>query len=716
MRRENIDLSYKKTTADIVKKHFFPWQNTYKNIDLSHELINLVHSICLELVNEAKYVEAMYMPDVMDVNEEWLVYELYTTESVDNLKIDGIAFTEKLQKASSIDEFIAGPYDLYKEVSSESTTDTIIHIANYNFQKYILTPSLLRIDNALKLTRTNINIYNEETITINKYIDYNHRDIGLDVVPDLSTLSVTIDDIDTHYNLTVCDSKIEFNEELDLNGDGIISNYELMILDQIRGKSKYDLELEQWKTIMWADINNNGVIDENDYRYISMHVGSTIEEYKAFITLPANSIGQCVITYKPQTPKAKFIIPTEQIQKIIQETDTVGQLVDKITLDHATNIYYGINYTNNALYAITLYDNFDVKTYSRLNINTELQDHRLIDCALFNGYLFVLTKYEDKYYIISGDARLEYLEYIDHKATITLNNTYDIIGFYIDDSGSFYLYTSNRVIAIKAYRNKYVSINNKIYTNIKYNITDGNNKAVKILPWNIFNSFDAIAYNFGLTRPYGINNISMKKLIFDIWKHRTENNAIGINYGLKRALGFENTYNSYYEVGYKLPSVIDTTSVIKINNNIAQVTDNSSYKTLSTIEGDFKLYDDMTLIVPENIYDLYNEINISGMFYNLNGYTQPLDYDIVLKDKHTYPDIEIYTINDELYKQNSIYPYTEEDISDIISSMEEENPYILKNIIIDATPIHGARIPAKPILPIKFNPSVDTSNYKEIEL
>ena len=36
---------------------------------------------------------------------------------------------------------------------------------------------------------------------------------------------------------------------------------------------------------MWADINNNGVIDENDYRYISMHVGSTIEEYKAFITL-----------------------------------------------------------------------------------------------------------------------------------------------------------------------------------------------------------------------------------------------------------------------------------------------------------------------------------------------------------------------------------------------------------------------------------------------
>ena len=91
MRRENIDLSYKERSQEIIDNIYDPWQLPRKNRrDVVHSIANRVVSLTQELGSEINYVQNMFFPDMMDINEEWLVYEIKGEVNSSEIYLPGI--------------------------------------------------------------------------------------------------------------------------------------------------------------------------------------------------------------------------------------------------------------------------------------------------------------------------------------------------------------------------------------------------------------------------------------------------------------------------------------------------------------------------------------------------------------------------------------------------------------------------------------------------
>jgi len=558
LRRENIDLSYKDRTANIISNIYNQWQLPYhNNREFTHILANRLVSITEDLYSEIEYVENMFFPDAMDINEEWLLYEALGPISASDILINGEAINIQLTSAKSIDELISGPYDHFDVITSGDMNFNIIHACTSG-------------TNIVFLADNNIHRYNNNTNVITTSQSYN-------ILSGETTLYVTIGNVDFPFmdeieNIIIKDTNDNiisyeyidrsscngnYIQSYDVDNNGVINKKELILLQEHKNKTSYDYTPEEWDKLKWMDIDGDGTIGQADYTYLSSIIPSMKGDIKSCITLPVNSVGTYYVTYEIKVEKPTLVISSYGQYKIFYDTDEISKLYSKIIFDEATQILYGISKKDKLLYAIRVDSDFSILSTSRLFVNTGLEKHTITDVAIHNGYIFVLTEYNSNYYIFYEDSRKEFLEYIDRKGKIILDSYTKITGLLIDQTGYFYLHNDRFLFKIKAHRNKFLEMNDTVYFNIDYPITNLSGDPIILLPWTVFNSFDSFAYSFGIERPAGCNNIKMKELIYDFWKYQQSNTAIGINYGIKRELGLTNTPKSFETVQYILPAPID---------------------------------------------------------------------------------------------------------------------------------------------------------------
>jgi len=717
LRRENIDLSYKDRTSNIITNTYKEWQLPFNNSrELTHVLTNRLVSITEDLYSEIEYVENMFFPDAMDINEEWLVYEVNNTNTEMDLLLSGDPLASHIVKVTTMDDFIAGPYDHFDIISSGDMNFNIKHACNIDAGLSFLTENKINIYNPNSNIIITSDLYTtlsgETTISVNKGI--------MDFAFPNEMENITITDINNnvisykYINQTSCNG--EYVELYDTDNNGIMNQYELMQLETYRLKTSSEYSPEEWDTLKWMDIDQDGVIGQSDYTFLTSLIPSMRGDIKSAISISGISSGQFQVSYEVKVPRSALVISNHGQYKVFYNTDEIALLYSKIVYDDSTQILYGINKKDKLVYANLMGDDFNIISTSRIFINTGLEKHTIVDLALHNGYLFVLTSYSSQYFIYFEDTRKEFLEYVDRKANVMLDSGITLTGMIVDKTGYFYFHNDTVLFKVKAHRNKFIEMNDTIYMNIDYPITNLSGDSVTLLPWNIFNSFDSFAFSFGIDRPAGCNNIKMKELIYDFWKYRQGNDPIGINYGIKRELGITNVPNSYETIRYILPAPIDTSGDIRINNINMVKTMGQNIVNLSGTPGSFIL-SGLTDLIPDNNYYLqYKDIKLEADFIAENNEIQNLTYNIVLSDLYTSPEIQVFSLGDPEYIKSDLCLYKNQELKSKIREKEQSDPFIYKNIITDIYPINGARISGIPINPTIYGPDIEIAGNGIIEI
>ena len=717
MRRENIDLSYKDRTSDIIKTSYSTWQLAYKNSnELAHILTNRLVSISQDLGTEIQYVEDMFFPDAMDINEEWLVYEVYGTVTKSDVLLSGSPIENLLTEATSMDEFIAGPYDHFDIISSGDMGFAISNACATNSGLAFISDNYIKTYNPDTLEMTDTSAYvitsGETTLYVSKGdIDFGFQTELENIVvynPDGNPVGFSYIDKDS------CNG--EYLEKYDTDKNGVINKRELEYLKKYKGKTTSDYEPEEWEELKWMDVDADGKIGSNDYTYLTSIIPAMRGDIKSAVSLPTNSVGPYTMYYEVKVPRSTILLSDNGTYRIIYSDNPIAETYSKAVYDPETGILYGISSDDGMLYAAKLDDNFNITATSRIFVNTSLQKHTFIDLGMHNGYLFVLTSWNNGYYIFYEDTRKEFLEYIDRKAYIDMPAGITITGLVVDRTGYFFLHDSRQLFRVKAHRNKFISLNDTVYMNIDHEVTDLSGNPYTILPWNIFNSFDSFAYSFGIERPAGCDNIRMKELIYDFWKYRQDNSPIGINYGMKRELGIPNTPNSYTDIKYILPAQIILTGDISVNDIVMSKVTSGDITILSGTPGVIRISGDTTVIPDQSYYDYHTSVNLAANFLDGNMTAQWLSYNIVLTDKYTMPDIEVYSLGDSVYVNSERCMYTSGELVDRITELEASDPFIYKNMLTDIYPLNAARIAMIPMLSTKFGPVIDPDSEVTIEI
>jgi len=717
MRREQIDLSYKDRTNDIISNNYQPWQLAYNNNrEFASILTNRLVSITEDLISEVEYVENMFFPDMMDINEEWIVYEVDGINQAGNLLLSGNTLSSKLTQVSNMDEFIAGSYDHFDIISEIPTGFNISHACTINNNimflvdnyVYAYTPTTGNIISTMVYSV----LSGETTLYVNK------DDMDFPFQDEMENIQVFDKDNNiishTYIDHSMCNS--DYIEMNDMDSNGVINTKERSMLYKYKNKSSSDYTPEEWDNIKWMDYDRDGTIGTSDYTYLTSMIPALRGDIKSAISLPSTTLGVYTVVYETKIPRSELVISDNNNYKIFYNTDEISIKYKNIIYDDKTKILYGISKDDGLIYANRLDDSYSIIATSRLFLNTGLEKHTILDLGLHSGYIFVLTKYNNKYYIFYEDTRKEFLEYISRKAYLDTIDDLDITNILIDKSGYFYFHNTTTLFKVKAHRNKFIEMNDTVYFNIDHTITDLSGEPKILLPWNIFNSFDSFAFSFGIDRPAGCDNIKMKELIYDFWEHPHDNTAIGINYGIKRELGFVNSANAFDVAKYVIPANIDTTGDIYINEKLMIKTMGQNIVILSGEPGSFVLSGDNLLIPDQLYYDTNTNIDLTADFIDGNNEVQNLSYNIILTNKYTFPEIEVYSLGDPQYALSDKCIYSSLEIKDKIIEMEASDPFIYKNIKTDMYPLNAARISSIPMSPTTYGVEIDSSNSGIIEI
>lgn len=723
MRRSNIDLSYKQRSREIIERYYKPWQLPYQTpLDPIHRIANTMVSVSQEFKSELDYIESMFFPDRFDFNEEWIVYHTPDVVDLETLYItdhpvysgDVPLLSGQIREAISIDDFIAGQYDYYYSYNSTEINESIIDIETDENNICILSNNSIHYYDI-----NNLDYINSETIyqipvsILNAYIDKDHLIYPITIPSYKEGIQVT----DSYGNrikvkyLNIKDQKLSYRNDFDRDGDGVIGDHEISFVSSLIGMGQSDFTPEEWENIKWADVNKDGYIDQTDYKYISQYKYVMREDYDAILIFPKTSKGKYKVEIIHAVDPVIGLLNNDGIYRLKESGDLAGY--SKVAIDSISNIGYGIS--GNQLWALKLTkDSSSVVNRTNLHIVSNNEKIQLIDVAVYNGYVYLLARTDNSQIrLYNGDIRKEYIEIIDYYGIIDIDIIPD--GISVSPTGQFILWGEGSIYRLKAGRDKYIIIDDILFMNRKYSI-NSNEISIPLLPRYLFNSFDAFAYSFGMTRPPGSDNYTMYKMIYDFYKHPHDNSTVGINYGLKRELGFDNIDLSLNDYRYKIPAPINTDEPLFINDSSIILSETDDGFTFSGDVGSGYIIDNNILIPGIDIHLQNRELILSGTFIDGDGYDVNLKYEIKLKAPYYYPDINIHSLQDQKYQEVEYFPYTPDEFKSYVEQLEKEDPSLYRNAILDTMPVSSSRLSPKPVIPLTYGPEIIISGETTITL
>jgi hypothetical protein len=729
MRRVLPDLSYKERTRDIIDQSFDEWQLTRKEErEGIHRFINRVVSMGEEFNREVDYVQDMFFPDMMDLSEEWVIYRTSTNAPSSDVYITEVPVSGALTLAKTPDHLIAGEIDIlvHKNTLSGIVSPECMVATEMSSIYLIDSGRIYTIDlvESGVVSSGQVSITGE--ISVEATFDRNHRYYLIEEEFQADSLSVATPSGDVvPYDILTEDTLSGiWSPDFDVDNDGVIWEREKSILDSICGSTMKDSDPEEWSAIAWADVDKDGVITEQDYASVNSAIPSVRPGVTGVIRLPAEYVGVYHIKYVPSSQR---IVDIYRAGKgfINRHSKTKLEGFHKITYDEDTDIYYGIEKEKKTLRAFTYELDLDnIASDILLHIDVWNKDCELIDVDMHKGYLFILVSDGAMYKVIYDDVRKEYVESISLTATFELPSGFKPQGMSITEDGYAVCYEGDRIEVFSLSRDRYIDIDGVAYFNRKHEYENSNGEDYTLIPQLVFNSFDSFAYSLGINRPWGKDNMEMRKTIFDFFKHQQGHNAIEMSYGITRELGFVNETTVGSGEAYYLPNKLSPSGTITVNDevmNVIQVEEDSFALTgeIGTIEMEAGL-----IVVPSaDIVKKLDYLDIEGFYYDAEGYLVELFHHLEINKGRTEPVIKVKSLADKAHlEETGLMTSGEAEPAMVlkIKESEDESPFIYRNAIPNKSNIDMWRLGEDPVAPTSFSPDmsgvVTSGSDSEVEV
>lgn len=563
MRRKVPDFSYKTEVQDIVEDNFDPWQLVSRDArEGIHRLVNRTVSLISELDNEAEYIENMFFPQSMDLSEEWVLYKSYPEYPAEDIYISGQLSTDIVDEVTNIDQLLAGNIDILCHEYTISGVPYANHILAQDIEHLYLLGSGVVTEYDLSdqsMTRSGT-IDTVTTVNTIFYADKNHRvfTIKEEYRPETVTVVYSGENV-SHTLIDADDLTGAWNERFDANGDGVVDDFERAAIENALGLTQQQVDPTTWETFHWMDVNEDGSISESDYNAVMTAVPSAAPDVEGLIKVPFNTVGALTVSYEKKLPRAKNLVRPRTASgryNTITDFHPLYSFAEKSAYDPHTDTYYGINEDATELRAYK-YDQINEEVVSDLlmYIPRWSSDCYLVDLDVCLGTLYVLASDGTTTKMFYGDVWRETTEEISNEATIPSMSGQVPTSFTTMPDGYFAMLIGDTVRVYSGSRDKVMDIDGVAYFNRKYSLSLSDDTELNTVPHYIFNNWDSFAYSaIGLERPLGCDNLQMRKLIMDFWKHEQGHDKIGMNYGIMRELGLVNSGVVPSGIAYYLPA------------------------------------------------------------------------------------------------------------------------------------------------------------------
>lgn len=722
MRRRIPDFSYQERTREIIDSNYSPWELTRRDErEGFHRMVN--KAVCLndELFKEFTYVENMFFPEQMDLSEEWVIYRTEPAAIATDIYLSGEPVSEALTLANSIDELIGYYMDvLINRNTVSGVTGTIESMVATNAtQAYVLSSGYVWSLDMVQGISTGSHIV-DMVGEVEDWAEFDSKGRSYRITENFMSDSVSVttaSGIAIPFTLINSDNLTGiWNPDFDTNKDGLIDEHEKTAISQLYGKSMQDFTPDEWTLADWADVNKDGKISEIDYRSVMSAYPSASPDTKGVIRVPASHTGRFKVRYIPDNRKIKALHTLKDGYIEIYTETELYDYAEHITYDDNTGIYYGTirGSDSKELRAFT-YDKELDKITGDVLIHAEFWNSlcSIKDMDIAAGHLFLLVTDGSTYKVLYGDIWNEYVDSISLEASIEMPTLFKPTFLAATEDGYIILAEGVRFEVFKPIRDRYYEMDGVTYFNRRKVLTQPGGAAYTIVPHYIFNNFDSFAYSFGIDRPWGADNLTMRKLMLDFYDHPQGHDKRGICYGIMRELGYTNETIAVSGIAYILSSELTRSGVITVNDSVMTVTDiDDDSWTLSGTIGTIEVLEGTRVIPDAYVTMAYDVLSIQGHYVDGNGDLIELTQEVSIKKGVSGFPFEISTMAEVTYLSGVGLYVSGQPTSgfvEIVNTAEDNSPFIYKNCRPDKTLVDVCRLSELPLVPTTRNPMIFTS-------
>jgi hypothetical protein len=364
------------------------------------------------------------------------------------------------------------------------------------------------------------------------------------------------------YEIIEIDKTTGYENAYDINNNGIIDDEDLAFFEASEGSTYEKSPIDDWnKLYRHMDTNNDGIIGQYEINiaqrllFVAFQKGTLI---KVKNRLPAFSISYVSI------PSPEI----SQLHKIEDNIITVrsNTLGSKILLDDIVDQpgIYQSTYLSNSNHIIEIDSERNVNIIFLDGLNTYkmkvswLDAHDWIPAGLTNIDDIVLITTRSRttftYRVYAFDMRKEAVEYSDAFYDLDIPADHTFLFAYTSEKPNRYIAFSTAPtgeVLMFRYRlaKKYFHFNNTtkiltvsekaVATYTPVALTSGATPGIfdiPLVPRSVQNSIDDYAYNWGIERIPGELNQVLKNRILDFWRHLQGNDHTGMIYGIGKDL------------------------------------------------------------------------------------------------------------------------------------------------------------------------------------
>lgn len=716
MRRPRPFRGYSRTTASIVDANFEQWQLTRRDArEGLHRILNEIVTLTETLNDEAEYIENMFMPDRMDLSEEWVLYTTEDDLTSGDVTLSGEPLSESVVAVSSLDELIAGGFETlipYLSASYPSGCEVQSLVAIDTNRWYYLCPSgvFLQTDGGISQTAIlpPLPIWSGEVVLGEGIPVY-----AFEEEFDTSSVSLTKSGVAVPFDMLLPESATGIWEsDYDVDNDGIIWEYELQLLERARGKSVADFGVSAWSSVAWADGDGDGYISESDYALVRASIPSLAPGSYGALKVPHGVGGTFTLTYLKDGAYTTSMIHTGNGYEFISSTDGRDRY-SRIAYDPKSDVFFGIvdgcieafRY-NRELYTVThnipVY--FERWSAACVAIDLDVQD----------GYLYVLVGDGERFEFRYGDVWDEYVEGLYESATVELPSGFIPSLFSTTADGYFTLSSDSEVIVFRPLRDRYADVDGKVYMNRRHQLAteDGD---IPSVPFYLFNSFDSFAYSYGIARPWGCDNYHLRELIYDFNRYLQDHSAQGMAYGMLREFGYSNERIRPSGEFDLLPAPLS--SVTSLAGEVPLEYESDGFLYLSG--GGCQIRVSGTVLYQDVIADEVSQFLLSGNFVDGNGDLIATSYLIPARHGTHTPRVRVrsYADSDFLEEEGltcSGVPLPS--LVSLVSSLETDDDCTFSAAQLNVTPALEHRIAWVPVLETTYDMMCDTYLSGDLEV
>ena len=718
MRRIRPNLTYKADTAILVKDTYEPWQRTYRDArEGMHRILNRLVSMGDEVLSERDYIRGKFMPQTIDITETDTVWFIPSGETPDDVYLNGIALSAQYTVTDTVDALLDGIYDDFTIHSLHPTpvtfTDMTGHISPYIYglskgsvYKYDLTDNTVTTCEETSTEYASFVIYVDTASTI--FAIPEHADLATVTVVDSANNRVVFDLL-THATATGAYMPI-----FDRDHDGIIWDDDRQIIEAIRGKAQSDMTPQEWADVEDLDYTGDLRIGNDDLMPFDNAYHSLSDAIPGALRIRGNRVGIMTVRYAVERPGIVAIDDSETYAARYA-ADPISQFGTSVWHDPVLDVYFAIA-SDGFLHVIKrgIFDS--IANDHRIHVPLWNSAAHLLDVLVWNGYLWILATDGNIHKLFMADVYVEQIFTTTHEYVLPL--PWVPTSFTVLQSGRMVIAGSSQLAQLQPKRRVVYRSNNLTYLTNHELLTNKAGQVVPVISQSVFNSFDAFAFNLGLTRSYGKNNTDVYNLIMNAGAFPNGHTSAAMKNVILRELGDLAIQNEVFPYQV-LPNRLDTTHRLYIDGLPATVTTvSTSIRTIVTTAGSWQLHFDRILerLAPT----AHATYQIDGYWIDGDGVSRNLDA-VAVTFASQYDDtrVRVQAFTDAAFLRDNAYVTdagVTEKLRTYMLAMDTTHPALISNVTVNMWPFDFVRTPIAPLVATGYNPVIDISDDEQLTI